>query len=52
MWLASYSNGYQHYDATADKYGTDAYETRECDLDPSWTDAYLAAADRVIKALR
>lgn len=52
VWLASYSNGYQHYGATADKYGTDAYETRECDLAPEWTEAYLAAADRVIKALR
>ena len=51
VWLASYSNGYQHYGATAEKYGTDAYETRECDLDPAWLEAYLAAADRVVGAL-
>lgn len=52
VWPASYSNGYQHYGATADKYATAAYETRECDLSPAWLDAYLAAADRVIREVR
>ena len=51
VFLASYSNGYFHYGASADKYNTGAYETRECDLAPEWEEKYFEAVEKLVKDL-
>ena len=52
VMLLSYSNGYCHYGATQEKYGTGAYETRECDLSPEWQDVYFKAVAAIIARLK
>ena len=48
VMLIGYANGYAHYGATQEKYQSFSYETRECDLDPSWIDAYFNALEKIL----
>lgn len=52
VMFIGYANGYAHYGATQDKYLSNAYETRECDLDKSWIDKYFEAVDSIVKKLK
>lgn len=48
VMLIGYANGYAHYGATQEKYQSLSYETRECDLDPTWIDAYFNALEKIL----
>lgn len=48
VMLIGYANGYAHYGATQEKYLSLSYETRECDLDPSWINEYFNALEKII----